>query len=202
MSIKAITLATKEAAAELTNASAAQAMIEGLAIVDDESNEFAAEILRDVKARHKALEKQRKAITTPMLEAKKQVDALFKPPRAALELAEATLKGKITDYIERVDAANTAAIQAASAAETVEDAAAALATVTHADAPTGVSVRYVWDAEVIAEDLLDRRFMSPDDSKIKAWAKEHTGPDGAPLAIPGVKFTKRPIVASRAKLTG
>lgn len=171
--------------------------LDGWTIDNPEDQEFAADMLRDVKKRHKALEGKRKTITKPLLEAKRAVDDLFRAPREALEQAERILKGKIAGYLEAVEAANTEAVEAASNAETVDEASEALANVEHVDAPKGVSVRYVWKPRVIAEDLLDRRFLSPDMGKIKAWMKEHTKPDGEPLAIPGVAFDKSPIVSAR-----
>lgn len=197
MSKRAITLATKHTQAQLTRAQAAQVELDALTITNQDDQEFAADVLRDVKAQHKALEAERKKITKPMLEAKAAVDALFKPPREALELAESTLKDKIAGYLASVEERNTAAVEAASKAETAEEASAALSTMQHAEAPTGVSVRYVYDPIVVNEGMVDRMFMSPDMNKIKEWMKLHKNPDGSPKPIPGLKFSPRSIVASR-----
>jgi len=197
MSTEAITLATKEANTELTAAQAAQVMLDGFTIANEDDNEFAAEVLRDVKAKFKEVESKRTGITKPMLEAKRQVDALFKPVLEALAMAEGALKEKIAAYLAATHAANVAAIQAASTAESAEDAAAALATVEAVSTPAGVSTRVMWEPEVIAEDLLMPQFMSPDYGKIKAWMKLHQDADGKPLPIPGVRFNERTVVISR-----
>lgn len=166
--------------------------LDGWTIDDEDDNEFAAEMLRNVKSRHKYLEDKRKGITGPMNKAMRAVNDLFRPPRTALENAERILKSKIAGYLEACEAANTAALVAASTAETVEEASAALATVEHADAPKGVSVRYKWRAIVVNEELLDRRFLVPDIAIIEEWGEKYG------RVIPGVEFERVPIVSSRA----
>jgi hypothetical protein len=189
--------ATKTTTAALATVQAELEALDGWTIETADDNALAGEALRDVKRRHKKLEAERKKIAGPLLEAKRAVDALFKPPREALEQAERMIKGKIAGYLEAVAERNTAAVEVASTAESLDDASAALATIEHAEAPAGVNVRHTWRAVVIAEDMLDRRFLSPDMSKIKAWAKEHADADGKPLAIPGVRFDREAIVSSR-----
>ena len=172
--------------------------LDGWTIAHEDDNDFAASMLRDVKARHKALETKRKAITVPINRALKEINSLFRPPRERLEDAEKILKGKIAGYLEAVEAKNAAALEAAAAAETLDEATNAIALVTDAEAPKGVSVRYVYRPIVVDEGALDRRFLSPDPAKIKAWAKEHADADGKPLAIDGVKFERDAIVTSRS----
>lgn len=193
----ATTQATKTTTLALATVTAELEALDGWTIDTADDNALAGEALQDVKQRHKALEAERKKIAGPLLAAKKAVDDLFRPPRAALEQAEQLIKGKIAGYLEAVAERNDAAVEVASTAESLDDASAALATIEHAEAPAGVNVRHVWRAVVISEDMLDRRFMSPDDSKIKTWAKEHVDGDGKPLAIPGVRFDREAIVSSR-----
>ena len=181
----------------LNQTTSAQELIESLQVEGPEDADFAGEILRDVKSQHKALEDKRKSITAPLLKVKREVDALFKPPREALELAERTLKAKIAGWLESVREANAAAVEAAGEAESPAEASKALATVAHVEAPQGVSVRHVWDAEVINPDLVPDNLKSPDPTKIREWMKVHAKEDGTPLAIPGIRFSKRPIVTSR-----
>ncbi len=170
----------------------------GWALDNAFDNDFAASMLRDVKARHTPLETKRKAITVPLNSALREVNALFRPPRERLEDAEKILKNKIAGYLEGVEAKNAAALEVAAAAETLDEASTAIASVVSTEAPKGVSVRYVYRAIVVDEDALDRRFLSPDPAKIKAWAKEHADADGKPRAIDGVTFEREAVVASRA----
>ena len=193
----AIELAQQETAQETAATQDAVSMIESMVLVTHEDQVFAAEVLADIKAKHKALEKKRKAITTPLLAAKRGVDDLFRPVRERLEECERLIKGKIAGYLNTKQAENEAAMATVATAETVEEAQAALTTVEAVQAPEGVHVRHVWDIEITNEDLLDRMFLSPDTVRIKTWAAEHQDENGKPLAILGVKFVKRDIVVQR-----
>jgi len=172
--------------------------LDGWTINSAQKNDFAAAMLRDVKTRTRQLEKKRKTITTPLNQALREVNALFRAPRERLELAEKLLKTKIAGYLETVQADNNAALEAAATAETIEDAETAIAKVQDTKAPAGVSVRYTYRPIVEDETKIDRQFLAPDMQKITAWAKKHRGKDGEPLPIAGVVFEKKPIVTSRA----
>ncbi len=189
--------AKQAASTELVHVREEITALDGWVIDDDEGNALAGGMLQDVKQRHKALEAKRKSITTPLLEAKRAVDDLFREPRALLEAAEQSLKSKIAVYVMSQGERNAAHLEAARGAESLEEAAASIALVEHVQAPAGVSVRRVWRPRVINEGLLDQRFTSPDMSKIKAWAKEHVDTAGKPLPIPGVVFDADEIVTSR-----
>lgn len=172
--------------------------LDGWTIDNTEDNEFAAEMLQDVKQRHKALEAQRKTITKPLTAAKKAVDDLFRTPRGLLERAEVLLKGKIAVYVDTSEA-NTAALKEAANAETVEQAAAALSTIEHIEAPAGVSVRYKYRAIVFSPDIVPDEFRIPDEVAIQRYTDEAVKIHGEPTPIPGVRFDKEPIVTSRAR---
>lgn len=171
--------------------------LDGWAIDDAEGSELAAAMLRDVKARAKGLEEKRTSITKPINIALRAVNALFKPPKAALAEAEHALKGKIAAYLEACDAANTAALVAAGTASTPEDAAAALATVETVAPPGGVSVRYTYRAQVVDAGAVPSVFLSPDLALIEAHGARMRAA-GQPAGVPGVTWEKIPIVTSRA----
>lgn len=63
--------------------------------------EDVALILKSVKSRYSELDKQRKEITKPIDEAKKNVMELFRTPLVLLEKAENTLKRLMIDYTTR-----------------------------------------------------------------------------------------------------
>jgi DNA-directed RNA polymerase subunit F len=85
--------------AQLTNrAQNALAFVQGMAVVDGESYELAAEELLAIKARATRLEAQRTSITKPMNDALRAVNALFKPAAELLEQAERAIKGKLIGY--------------------------------------------------------------------------------------------------------
>lgn len=73
--------------------------------------EMAGEELRTIKAKAKALEDRRKAITGPMDKAKKEVMDLFRKPLEVLEKAEGALKRTMLDY-QQAEAAKAAALKA------------------------------------------------------------------------------------------
>jgi len=62
--------------------------------------ELASEVLKEVKARYKELDTQRKSITKPIDDAKKAVMELFKDPLELLEKAESKLKRMMLGYTE------------------------------------------------------------------------------------------------------
>lgn len=186
------------AATALATINAELEALDGWTIESAEDSEFAGEMLRDVKARHKALEVKRKTITKPLNAATKAVNDLFRAPRETLERAEGILKHKIAGYVEARALANNAAVDAASAAETPEQAATALANMQpDASPPAGVSVRYKWRAEVFSPGIVPDDFRIPDEAAIQAYTDEAVKLHGEPTQIPGVRFHKDPIVSSR-----
>lgn len=164
-----------------------------------EENDFAADMLRDVKARHKALEDKRKTITKPLNAATKAVNDLFRPPRQLLERAEKHLKRKIAGYLEAQAVEQAAAVQAVAVAETPEQAVEALDAIQPAaTTPAGVTVRYVWRAVVFSPDIVPDEFRMIDLEAIQAHTNGSAKMYGEPTPIPGVRFEKESIVTSRA----
>lgn len=146
----------------------------------------AADDLREVKRLWKELESKRTAITKPLLEAKRQIDELFKPAKGWLKEAERLLKDEILQYQqteERVaralqreadeEAAKerkrleakakvaSATLQKDKAEELREEAAAVVAPAVVSEAPklAGVSVRKVWKARVTDKEAFIRHVL-------------------------------------------
>jgi hypothetical protein len=185
-----LALAQQEASAQFATAVEWSALLQSFTISTDEQQEQVAGVLRDVKARYRAIEERRKEITGPLNAALKSVNDLFRPPREKFEALERVLKSKITAYLDQKARANTAALQAASVASTPEQAQQSLATVAPVAPPEGVSVRHVWKFEVTDPDAVPRQYCSPDGKKIGAV-------DPTTTAIPGVRFFQEPVVSSR-----
>jgi len=156
----------------------------------DEDEQFVATLLRSVKDKHDFGDEKRKTITKPLNDALRATNALFKPALESLKEVEALLKGKISDYVARKQAANVAALHAASQAATPEQAVRAIDMTAPVAPPQGVSVRYVWRLEVVDPDAVPREFCSPDDDKIKAALS-------VGIHVPGVRTFQEPIVSSR-----
>lgn len=174
---------------------AAQERLQALPVSNDDQQQYAVNLLREIKAEWSVVDEERKKITKPLSDAKKATDALFKPVLTALEQAEATLKAKVAGYMNAKQAANVAALQAASVAATPFQAQQAMAFVAPVEAPQGVSVRLVWKFQVTEPDLVPRELCSPDPKKIGEACQY--GPDGQPLPIPGVQWFQDSSVTVR-----
>ncbi len=169
----------------------AQQRLQAFEILNDGHQDYAAALLREIKAEMFSVEAERKTITKPLNDLKKAADNLFKPTLTALERAEATLKAKIAAYLNQKEAANTAALQAAAAATTPEAAQQAIQYVVPVAPPAGMSVRKVWRFEVFDQNIVPREFCSPDAKKIEAAF--HSGATD----IPGVRFFQEDQVSAR-----
>jgi len=191
--------AEQAASAELAIVKDELAELRGWEIEDDDDNALAGEMLANVKGRIKALEDRRTKITKPMNAALREVNDLFREPRSKLEEAERLIKGKIAGYLTATEEQNAAALAAAGAAETADEATAALATVRAVEAPSGVSMRFTFKPRVVNKGLLPVDFIEPDMKAIRARMKTHKLADGSPAPIPGVLFDKVPIVSGRSQ---
>ena len=195
--------ATPEQRAHKTSDTALAIITEELEALGDwsirtpDESEFAAEMLQDVKARHKALEAERKKITGPLNAATKAVNDLFRKPRTLLERAERTLKDKIKWFLEKQASENAAAFKAAAEADTADEAREVLATIDQTLAPKGVSINHTWKAVVFSPGIVPDDFRMPDCEKIQAYTNEAVKRTGEPIPIPGVKFEKVSVVTSR-----
>jgi hypothetical protein len=165
---------TKEKEAELEAQTTALATFERAAqsmrVHDAESHARAAEALKTVKARSKALDTERKSITGPILDAKRRVDALFARALEPLGRIEGALRGEIERYHLELAAAR---VQAVEAREPVPSMPVA----------QGVSVRIVRKWRIVDPDRVPRAFCSPDPAKIETHFA-----GGGLEAIAGVEF--------------
>ncbi len=176
----------------------ALARLQSFEIQGDEHQDFAAQLLHEVKAEWTLVEAERKKITKPLNDAKKATDALFKPVLNALEAAEDVLKQKIAGYMAAKQQANTAALQAAAAAPSAMAASRAIDNYAPVVAPQGVSVRQVTKFEVTDPDLVPRHLCSPDMQKIGAELQKKTDKYGQPDPIPGVRVFQESVVTARS----
>lgn len=189
-----VALARKELSEVRSEIDKGLELIQDFEISNDEDQELAAEILRDVKEKYRGFEDKRKTITGPLNVALKEVNNLFRPMRVALESCERLLKSKISGYQAKQDAANRLALQEAQQAESTQEASEALAKVETVQSPQGVNVRHVWKAVVVDVDKVPRLFLSPDLDKLAEYAAQF---DGEPGDVAGVRFEQVAIVTSR-----
>jgi len=187
--MEAIELAKERGNARELESNEVLSLLRDFIVDSDKTSEFAAGLLREVKARGEAVDAERRKISDPLRAATQAVNDLFRPAREAYAEAERILKKKVVDYLAARDVANRAALKAAGSADTPEAAVQALSSMAAASPPEGVSVRYAWKFRVVDSNAVPREFCSPDVKKIGACDPGSV--------IPGVEWFQEPIVASR-----
>ncbi len=150
------------------------AQLIGIQINSQGALDAANKLLQDVKGKMKALEAQRTSVTKPMLDAKKQIDAWFKPAKGALTKLETLLKEAIGGYLTAQETARLAALQAG-------DHEGALA-IDQPTIPAGLATRTIWNFEVIDEAFIPREYIVIDAAKIQ----QHVNIYKAQSTIPGI----------------
>lgn len=116
--VAALTL--PDSTALTARAQSALAFIESMPVATADDYSLAADELRAIKTRAKAIEDQRTGITGPINKALKAINDLFRGPAELLERAEAVLKRKMLAYDqeqERIAAENRKRAEEAAAAE-------------------------------------------------------------------------------------
>lgn len=93
-----VTVTNPDQAGMARSAQSAIALVEAFEVVDTATYELAADELKDIKARAKQLDDQRKSLTKPLDEVKKNIMDLFRQPLELLTKAENIIKGKMLDY--------------------------------------------------------------------------------------------------------
>lgn len=110
------TIVAPDANQMTTRAQSALAMVNSMVIECQDTYELAADELKAIKVKAKALEDQRTSITGPINKALKAVNDLFRGPGDYLAQAEKIIKNKMLDYTteqERIAAAERARVEAA-----------------------------------------------------------------------------------------
>ena len=153
--------------------------LDAIEIVDEESNEMVGELLRTTHENLKAIEAKRKEATAPLMQAKKAIDAWFKPAKTALEDAKALLKRKSEQWYRDQETRRQAALDSG-------DVETALAT-PEATTSTATATRKVWTIEIVNADLVPRDYMVVDEGKIREAMNVH-GPEN--VEIPGIKISQ------------
>lgn len=183
---------------EATKARMAIEKLRSLPVVGNPGIALASDLLQHVKGEWERLDSRRKAITQPLLEAKRKIDALFSPATEALLEGEAILKRKIADAKNALERANYEAQIAAQQHLLQGDArGAALATqnLQPVEAPAGIQYREVWKWRITNAAVLPRDFLCPDTKKIEAHVKAH----GQNHNIPGIAVERDTQIAAGRK---
>lgn len=173
--------------------------LDALEISTADEAALVAEHVRGVMRQRDAVEAMRKSVTAPLNEAKRRVDALFKPTLEVLDAIRSKCDRLLGAFRIREESARVAAMRQATVAAQRQDLdglVTALATVNAPTAPTtGVSASLAWEATVVAPDLLLPQFTKivPNEEAIAALCKDHPLDEAHPPSCPGVLFK---IVAS------
>lgn len=198
-------------------------------VTSPETEHEAAEALKAIKRKVKDLNDQRLQMTRPLDESKKKIMALFKTPIEALTECERRLKNGIANYQHKVEQerrqleaqarerarkeqerlrkrAEAAAEKGqAEKAEVLEDQAEQVAAPTLAkrEAPSGVSTRVVWEAEVtdkmalikaVAAGHAPHTLLEPNMTVLNQQARALKDA----MTYPGVKAKSKKSVAVRS----
>lgn len=169
-----------------------------LALATDADAEFAGEIVREVKAKHRELDDRRKQVVAPLNEVVRTINSWFKPPMEELERVERVIKTKIAEFVrKREEEARDALARAAEAATSTEAEQALSALAALAGPPTGTSVRMQWKWRITDEASVPRAFLSVDAGKVTSHLRGSVKDQGAPEPVAGLEFYQEPIVAVR-----
>lgn len=172
--------------------------IEQMPIVDQSDLDSLGAGLKEAKARVSELERQRRALTDPLMAEVENYREWFRPVERAYASLLAAMKARTARHFEDTAKAQQQAQQAAGQAFQQGDQAGAFQALAAAPLPAhtdGVGVRYQWEAEIVNAGMVPREFCEPSLALVRATFRP--GQDAEPAPIPGVKFSKRPIVAVR-----
>jgi hypothetical protein len=190
-----------ELAQEVSRTEQAMALLEDFTIESEADHAFAGEALQAIKAQWSTLEEKRTAVTGPLNEALRTVNDWFRPVQGPLKAAETMLKEKISSYVLARKAANEAAMLAASAAAQAGDGAAAMMHVGSIAEPAkvaGISVKEIWDFEVVNIDEVPMAWLTIDRPKLGLVLSQADKTKTAPAPIPGLRFFLKGQVTARA----
>ena len=147
----------------------------GFVVNDQATVDTVGALLLQVKSKLAELEKGRKLIVRPLLDAKNAVDDLFRPATEAATHIEGLLKGALGEFTDRQAAAQVAAL-AAGQHDT------ALATV-QPIMPKGVSTVTVWRWRVIDPRLIPADYLVVDAARVQGVVNAMKGA----CNIPGIE---------------
>lgn len=160
-----------------------------IAIKDDSDAVMASQLIKEVSTKIKAVEAERKEITKPLLESKRNLDKFFKKITNPLEDINKHLRKELVKYEKEKEAARQLAqAEARKAALLGAPAEEIKDLITESVKPSvkvsGVSVRNVWKARVLDFSQLPDEFKMVDEQALKRYAKENQDQK----QVPGVQF--------------
>lgn len=148
-------------AGEATRVLAMRPTLEAIVCETPQDEQFLADTRQHIAERLKVLEAQRKTIAVPLDQAKKAVDALFRPARQAYEALDDMIRARLSAReTQRREATRLAQEQARALAAAGDLAAAEKALPAVADRPEGVVYVESWELESVDLPALLRAILA------------------------------------------
>ena len=177
---------------------AALAELDSFAVANDDDATFAADLIREVKGKHRQLDDRRKEVTGPLNATVKTINGWFKPALDALETAERRLKSQVAMFVQERERQTREALAAVAAATDANEATKALAEAqTPAFLPQGVSARMIWRWRVTDANAVPRSFCAPDAQLIENELRGAVKSGSSPPTIDGIEFFQETQMAVR-----
>lgn len=161
-----------------------------------EQYQTCGEFLKQAQQQLRHYETARKRLTKPLLDAKREIDSIFKPITTAMGEVKTALAGKLRDYDQRAQAARLAALAAIEQAHEQKDQTAVeqhASALTAAQAPivAGVHTRKRWTYRVLQAALVPRQYLMPDDRTIRNAIKSGI------RNVPGLEIFEESTIVAR-----
>lgn len=174
-----------EASSQGEEADEALDLIKGIKLATNDDLKMAVVTIAEMKDKRGAVEAVLKRFTDPLKGVIKDIESMFKPAMRALDDCEKLMKRKISvfsdDQAVRRDKYLAIAGEAASKGEEgVAQAALASADELVLEKVPGLSVRELWDGEVVDAAVIPREFLIPDVKALKAMTRARKGDPSIP----------------------
>lgn len=161
-----------------------------------EQYQTCGEFLRQAQQQLKHYETARKRLTKPLLDAKREVDAIFKPITTAMAAVKEALSDKLLNYDRRAAESKRAALAAIEQAHQTGDQQAVQQHASALEAPPpalkGVHTRKRWTYRVVDWTKIPLNFMLPDHVKIQEAIKSGI------REMPGLEIYEETMVVARS----
>ncbi len=197
----AVQLAMGDMNGELTVAQQIKLRLEQTPCDTEEQYQGAGAMLKQCVAMRKQYDAKRKAITTPMNAAKREVDAQYKPILQAFDAAAEVLKSKLSTYQARAFADRQATMRKMQAAHTQGQTAtvfALSASVGPLPSVQGVSTAKRWKWRCIDPTAVPRAYLQINGPALTEALRQGVK-DGSLQHIPGIEWYQEETTAVRTK---
>lgn len=184
-------------ATEAAQVSAACERVLALELPDQAALDELGSATKEIKARLKFLETDRRGRTDPLMGEVEAIRDEYRTVEGAYKSLELAAKARLGRHAQEAAQAREAAQLAASVAHHAGNAPAAFKALMTAPAPVqtaGVSFREEWVVEITDPALVPRNLLVVDERAVLAFVRATDGRE----VVPGVRAFKRPVVVVRS----